>query len=72
MQITFNFEHFPETIDGLLNFIVYKSILASNEEVDVSHSIYYYILHAEIGQFVRSLFENNCLDIYYILVKGEA
>jgi hypothetical protein len=29
------------------------------------------MLHAEIGQFVESLFENNCVDIYSILIKGE-
>ena len=29
------------------------------------------MVHAEIGQFVESLFENNCVDIYSILIKGE-
>jgi hypothetical protein len=29
------------------------------------------MMHAEIGQFIGSLFENNCLDIYSILIKGE-
>jgi hypothetical protein len=27
--------------------------------------------HAEIGQYVEALFKNNCVDIYYILIKGE-
>ncbi len=27
--------------------------------------------HAEIGQFIESLFENNFVDIYSILIKGE-
>jgi hypothetical protein len=29
------------------------------------------MVHAEIGQFVESLFKNNCEDIYSILIKGE-
>ncbi len=29
------------------------------------------MVHAEIGQFVESLFENNYVDIYSILIKGE-
>ncbi len=64
MQITLNFEHFPESIFGLVNFTVStKSINASDDEVDVLHSVWYYILHAEIGQVVESLFENKCVDI---------
>jgi hypothetical protein len=39
--------------------------------VDAPHSVYSDMMHAEIAQFVESLFENNCLDIYYILIKGE-
>jgi hypothetical protein len=29
------------------------------------------MMHAEIGQFIESLFKNNCVDIYSILIKGE-
>jgi hypothetical protein len=66
-----NYEHFPVAIDGLINFIESNSIYASEEEIDVTHSVYCNILHAEIGQFVKSLFENNFVDIYSILIKGE-
>ncbi len=66
-----NYEHFPKSIDGFLNFTVSESIYASEERVDVSHSVYSDMVHAEIGQFIKSLFENNCVDIYYILIKGE-
>ncbi len=65
------YEHFPKTIDGLLNFTESESIYASDERVNVSHSIYYDMVHAEIGQFFESLFKNNCVDKYTILIKGE-
>ncbi len=71
MHLTFIYEHFPKTIDGLLNFTASKSIDASNEEVDVPHSVYSDIAHAEIGQSVKSLFINNCVDIYSILIIDE-
>ena len=29
------------------------------------------MMHAEIRQFIESLFENNCVDIYSILINGE-
>ncbi len=54
-----------------MNFTESVSIYASDEEVDVPHSVYSDIVHAEIGQFIESLFENNCVDIYCILIKGE-
>ncbi len=28
-------------------------------------------MQSEIGQFVKSLLENNCVDIYSILINGE-
>jgi hypothetical protein len=59
LHLNFNFEHFPETIDGLLNFTISESIYASNEEVEVPHSIYSDIVHAEIGQFIESMFKYN-------------
>ncbi len=71
MHLNLNYEHFPKTIDGLLNFIELDSIYASDARVDVPHYVYSDIVHAEIGQFVESLFENNCVDIYSILIKGE-
>ena len=58
-----NYEHFPETIDGLLNLTESDSIYASEDIVDVPHSVYSNIVHAEIWQFIESLFENNCVDI---------
>ena len=39
--------------------------------VNVPHSVYSDMLHSEIGQFVKSLFKNNYVDIYSILIKGE-
>ncbi len=39
--------------------------------VYVPHSVYSDKVHAEIGQYVMALFENNCVDIYSILIKGE-
>ncbi len=66
-----NYEHFPETKDGFLNFIESDSIYASDEEIDVPHSVYSDMVHAEIGQFIESLLEYNCVDIYSILIKGE-
>jgi hypothetical protein len=39
LQITLNFEHFPETFNGLIYFTVSYSINASDEEVFVSHSV---------------------------------
>ena len=57
------YEHFPVTIDGLLNFTESESIYASNEGVDVPHSVYSDMMHAEIGQFIESLFKNNYVDI---------
>ncbi len=39
--------------------------------VDIAHSIYSDMVHVEIGQYVNSLFENNCVDIYSILIIGE-
>ncbi len=71
MHLNFIYEHFPVTINGLLNFTVSESINASNDGVDVPHSVYSDIVHSKIGQFVNSLFENNCEDIYSILLKGE-
>jgi hypothetical protein len=71
LHITFIYEHFPKTIDGLLNFRESDSIYASDEGVVVPHSVYSDILHREIGQFIESLFENNCVDNYTILIKGE-
>ena len=71
LHLNLNFEHFPETIDGFLNFTEYESIYASDERVVVPHSVYSDIVHAEIGQFFRSLIENNCVDIYSILMNGE-
>ncbi len=71
MHLTLNYEHFPETIDGLLNFTVSNAIYASDEGVNESHTVYSDMAHAEVGQFVESLFENNCVDINSILIKGE-
>ncbi len=71
LHFTFNYEHFPKTIDGLLNLILSDSIYASDEEVNVPHSVYSDKVHAEIGQYVMALFENNCADIYSILIIGE-
>ena len=71
LHLSLNFEHFPETIYGLVNFTQSDSIYASDEDYDESHSVYSDMLHDEIGQFVESLFENNCVDIYSILIKGE-
>ncbi len=71
LHFIFSFEHFPRTIDGLLNFTESKSIYASDEIFVASHSVYSDMVHAEIGQFVSSLFKNNCVDIYSILIKGE-
>ena len=71
MHLNLNYEHFPETIDGLLNFTKSESIYASYERFDVPHSVYSDMVHAEIGQYVESLFENSCEDIYSILIKGE-
>ncbi len=67
-----NYEHFPKTVDGLLNFTESESIYASDVGVVVSHSVYSDIVHAEIGQFIESLFKYSCVDIYYILINGEA
>jgi hypothetical protein len=55
----------------LLNFTEPKSIYASVEGIDESHSVYSDMVHFKIGQFVKSLFENSCEDIYSILIKGE-
>jgi hypothetical protein len=55
----------------LLNFTESESIYASDEGNDASHSVYSDMAHAKIGQFVKSLFKNNCVDIYSILIKGE-
>ncbi len=66
-----NYEHFPKTVDGLLNFTESESIYASDERVDVPHSIYSEMMHAKIGQFVESMFENSYVDIYSILINGE-
>ena len=71
LHLNLNFEHFPETIDGLLNFTESNSIYASDERSVVPHSVYSDIVHAEIGQFVKSLFEINFVNIYSILMKGE-
>ncbi len=71
MHITLIYEHFPKTIDGLSNFTVSESIYASNEKVDVPHSVYFDIMHNEIWQFIESMFKYNCVDIYYILINGE-
>ncbi len=71
MHLNLNFEHFPETIDGLLNFTESESIYASYEGIVVSYSVYSDMVHAEMGQFVMSLFENNFEDIYSIMIKGE-
>ncbi len=68
MQITLNFEHFPENLARLIYFTVSYSINASDEEVFVSHSVWYYIVQAEIGQFIELLFENNSVDIDAILI----
>jgi hypothetical protein len=65
------YEHFPETIDGLLNFTESNSIYDSDDKIYVSHSVYSDMIHDEIGQFIMSLFENNYVDIYSILIKGE-
>jgi hypothetical protein len=54
-----NYEHFPEIIDGFSNFTESDKINASDERVDVPHSVYYIMAHAEIGQFVKSLLKNN-------------
>jgi hypothetical protein len=70
LHFTLNYEHFPETIDGLLNFTESESIYASDEWVVVPHSVYSDMVHAEIGQLIESLLENNCVDIYSILIKG--
>ncbi len=56
----------------MFSFTESKSIYASDEAIDESHSVYYDMVHAEIGQFVESLFENSCEDIYSILMKGES
>ncbi len=72
MHLTLIYEHFPVTIAGFLNFTESESIYASDERVYVSHSVYSDMVHAEIGQFVESLFENNCVDIYSILINREA
>ncbi len=72
IHFTFSYEHFPEAIDGLLNFTVSESIYASDNGVNESHSVYSDMIHAEIGQFIESLFENNCVDMYSILIKGES
>ncbi len=69
LHFIFSFKHFPRIIYGLLNFTESKSIYASDEGVVVPHSVYSDILHAEIEQFIESLFENSCVDIYYILIK---
>ncbi len=37
----------------------------------VSHSVYSDMVHAEIGQLVKSLSKNNYVDIYSILIKGD-
>ncbi len=66
-----NYEHFPVTIDGLLNFTESEPIFASDEIFVVSHSVYSDIVHAEIEQFIISLFKNNYEDIYSILINGE-
>jgi hypothetical protein len=71
LHLTFIYEHFPKIINGLLNFTESKSIYASNDEIVVLHSVYSDMVHAEIGQFIESLLENNCVDIYSILIKGE-
>ncbi len=55
----------------MLNFTEPKSIYASVEGIDESHSVYSDMVQAEIGQFVESLFENSCDDINSILIKGE-
>ncbi len=55
----------------MLNFIESNSIYASDEEFNESHSVCFDMKHAEIGQFVESLFENNWEDIYSILIKGD-
>ena len=55
----------------MLNFTESESIYASDEGIVVSHSVYSDMVHAEIGQFIESLLENNCEDIYSILNKGE-
>ncbi len=55
----------------MLNFTESDSIYASDERVDEPHSVYSDMVHAEIRQFIESLFENNCVDIYYILINGE-
>ena len=71
LHFTFNYEHFPESIDGLLNFTESESIYDSNEGFNVPHSVYSDMVHAEIGQYVLALFENNCVDIYSILLNRE-
>jgi hypothetical protein len=63
LHLTLIYEHFPIAFDGLLNYTVSESIYASEDMVDVPHSIYSDMVHAEIGQFVESLFKNNFVDI---------
>jgi hypothetical protein len=46
-------------------------IYNSDEGDNVSQSYSSNIMHYEIGQFIGSLFKNNCVDIYSILIKGE-
>jgi hypothetical protein len=36
----------------LLNFTESKSIYASVDGIDVSHSVYSYMVHVEIGQLI--------------------
>ncbi len=69
MHFTFNYEHFPESINRFWTFTESDSIYASDEIVVVPHSVCSDIEHSEIGQFVKSLFKNNCVDIYSILTK---
>ena len=71
LHLTFSYEHFPVTIDGLLNFTESESIYASDEGVDVPHTVYSDMVHAEIGQFIESLLKYNYEDIYSILINGE-
>jgi hypothetical protein len=55
MQFTLNYEHFPRTIYGFLKFITSEDdelINASEDNVGVSHSVYYDIVQLDIGQFV--------------------
>jgi hypothetical protein len=52
LHLNLIYEHFPVTIDGLLNFTEPKSINASDEGVYLSQSIYSDMEHVEIGQFV--------------------